>query len=1134
MVTQVVLGQQASSQVVLHGEVTDAESGEPLPGVNVFLSGTTMGSATDSTGRYEIRNISPGTYTLVASMVGYGTVSTQIEIKQDRSTIRRDFVLQQAPYELGEVRVEAERPEHWEDWFEAFRTQFIGSSDWAGRVRIANRYALSFEEESVGHGQIRLTASADRPLEIENRYLGYHVTFVLREFVADEKASRVRYDGYSYFEEMKPESDEQEARWTERREQTFLGSQQHFLWALTHGRLREEGFELRRGHPPREQGAQPYVAGRVTAEDILEPTDVSYVYRIGFESYLRLTYEIPGSGGFFTPPQKEVSWLKMSRPAGQVHVNGWLLPPMPVTFSGDIGRRRMAQRLPNEYADKTRGAGGTKGRLFPSGESGVAARPVASDSSARGRSPDARSAYELAFSPWTTAAGAPAGELATHAMHDGRWEEAIDRLSDYIDQEPADLTARYLRGIASRHLALSSSFRDIDFWNRGIEDLNWVLARDSTFRDALAQKALFSALTFPRSEIRWHDNIGLHEAIAMARRQLALRPDLPEARLALIRLYENLLREQGPADALDWLLRPGADALDRYFAAEALRREGRLHEADRMLAWLQERRSPEVPRVLLVLGRVRVAAARERPAAAHDHMTATIAAIETPLDAALLFEEVKYIVSPDELETYRSLRTPTEYRRFFEAFWTKRHPALGAPVNPRIAIHFQRLDEARERFAYRGPRGWHSTPMISHAGPLEMPGTYWLNDAFNDKGLIYLRHGPPDDRLSATGADMLPNESWRYNSPRMDFHFFKVNVQNNWRMSPGLGDIDPLYGSERSTDPEDEKRAPAGGGTGDDPRVESRSVWGGIYTRLRRGDWTAQDELARAAQEWAEKGLTTDQYRWPSDQKTMSAPYMVSAFRGASGMPEVVVDYALPIGRVTEALSAEPDSTGMESGVALYDSTWSVAAEKRRQGFLPTSADPTAAALDQFRFAVAPGEYRLGFYAKAPATSQVAAYREDYSVPDFSGGEPQMSDVVPAYSVRPVREGEEPDRNGFSIQANPTGVFRSDRPVSIYVEIYNLTLGGGDRTRYTIEFSLVPVEDSEGILDRILNRGDERVTLSVEKTIEGGTTAPTEYIELDVSNVEPGRYGIVVEVADEHTGQTIQKTRLIELIEDTD
>ena len=55
------------------GRVVDAASGDPLPGVNVFIEGTTRGTATNLDGEYVVIGIRPGVYTLVASFIGYST-----------------------------------------------------------------------------------------------------------------------------------------------------------------------------------------------------------------------------------------------------------------------------------------------------------------------------------------------------------------------------------------------------------------------------------------------------------------------------------------------------------------------------------------------------------------------------------------------------------------------------------------------------------------------------------------------------------------------------------------------------------------------------------------------------------------------------------------------------------------------------------------------------------------------------------------------------------------------------------------------------------------------------------------------------------------------------------------------------
>ena len=61
-------GQQTAS---LSGFVKDASSGETLLLANVVLSGTGTGVATNNSGYYTITNLTPGTYTIVCTYIGY-------------------------------------------------------------------------------------------------------------------------------------------------------------------------------------------------------------------------------------------------------------------------------------------------------------------------------------------------------------------------------------------------------------------------------------------------------------------------------------------------------------------------------------------------------------------------------------------------------------------------------------------------------------------------------------------------------------------------------------------------------------------------------------------------------------------------------------------------------------------------------------------------------------------------------------------------------------------------------------------------------------------------------------------------------------------------------------------------------
>ncbi len=62
---------------IVRGTVADASNGEPLPGVNVLLKGTTQGTTTDAGGSFELR-VPDGSSTLVFSFVGYASLDIEV------------------------------------------------------------------------------------------------------------------------------------------------------------------------------------------------------------------------------------------------------------------------------------------------------------------------------------------------------------------------------------------------------------------------------------------------------------------------------------------------------------------------------------------------------------------------------------------------------------------------------------------------------------------------------------------------------------------------------------------------------------------------------------------------------------------------------------------------------------------------------------------------------------------------------------------------------------------------------------------------------------------------------------------------------------------------------------------------
>jgi len=63
------------SDGLLIGRVRDTNTHQPLLGVNIIISGTDLGSATDSLGNFMIKNIPVGSYDVNASMIGYKPIT---------------------------------------------------------------------------------------------------------------------------------------------------------------------------------------------------------------------------------------------------------------------------------------------------------------------------------------------------------------------------------------------------------------------------------------------------------------------------------------------------------------------------------------------------------------------------------------------------------------------------------------------------------------------------------------------------------------------------------------------------------------------------------------------------------------------------------------------------------------------------------------------------------------------------------------------------------------------------------------------------------------------------------------------------------------------------------------------------
>lgn len=99
----VSLAVDVSAQGSIKGKVGDA-SGEPLPGANVFIKGTTLGTITDFEGNFVLSGVPAGDQTVGISFMGYETVEETFKVI-DGTTITKNYTLKEDSEQIEEVVV---------------------------------------------------------------------------------------------------------------------------------------------------------------------------------------------------------------------------------------------------------------------------------------------------------------------------------------------------------------------------------------------------------------------------------------------------------------------------------------------------------------------------------------------------------------------------------------------------------------------------------------------------------------------------------------------------------------------------------------------------------------------------------------------------------------------------------------------------------------------------------------------------------------------------------------------------------------------------------------------------------------------------------------------------------------------
>ena len=343
--------QQTAGAVV--GIVTDASEKTPLPGVHVFLAGSTRGTVTDLKGYYSLTGIPLGRHELGFSMVGYTPRSIAVHVS-DTVEYRQDIALEAEVYELGQVVVTGQKNRRWRRQLRTFVRHFLGESENADNTEIVNTEVLAFDQQ-----RNQLKARASEPLIIENKSLGYRIAYTLMDFAYE--AGQSRYRGIMRFEALAPQSERQKNLWLDNRRRTYEGSFKHFLRTLASDQghaLSDEGFVIATVQRiPFQRNQRDVFHREIDMNQIVSPAERTYERVLHFPGYLQVLYTreledyrfVALQTGQDREPGDQLTYLEMREPSAHFHTNGLLNNAYSVVVHGYMAWERVADMLPLEY-----------------------------------------------------------------------------------------------------------------------------------------------------------------------------------------------------------------------------------------------------------------------------------------------------------------------------------------------------------------------------------------------------------------------------------------------------------------------------------------------------------------------------------------------------------------------------------------------------------------------------------------------------------------------------------------------------------------------------------------------------------------------------------------------------------------
>lgn len=434
-------------------------------------------------------------------------------------------------------------------------------------------------------------------------------------------------------------------------------------------------------------------------------------------------------------------------------------------------------------------------------------------------------------------------------------------------------------------------------------------------------------------------------------------------------------------------------------------------------------------------------------------------------------------------------------RDFLQTFWEVRAGLAGVPTHERMAEHYRRLAVARRAFTRNGKFRAPPVDALLNESARDRPD-------FDDRGVIYIRHGEPRERYSTPGARMA-NDSWSYaglDGRHVMLHFFK-----------------PADGSDYVL----MRKVPC-----DAAWLGDRAGFDSQLGRLgMRCDAVERASLSAGMREISYQMLATDSDR-PNFTKELPFYFDLYTFRADEGRTAVLAAVAVSAGRLNRPARSESQYR-IDISLILADT-----ASKQ------VIRQDDSVSLGPLRALKANELFRLHVEVAAPPSHTTVQrvivsdptepgvgqlYGGPFTIPDYSGSKLMLSDIVLA---EPGVSGEW-HRGEVALALVPTGYFKGGS-FSVFYEMYNIA----PNAQYSTEIEIEPMRRSAGDKIKGLFGGKNKMTVRFEGVATNVHDAALQELRRIEAPLPPGHYRLRVTVKDLETQQTARSERFFAVPKD--